>query len=79
MSIIPFPRTRRELAHRLSGGLEIALYWSEIDDSTSIEVTQRSTGERLTFGVPREDALAAFHHPFAHMALAASRGLGEVA
>jgi hypothetical protein len=79
MSIIRFRRPRRELAQRVSGDLEITLYWSELDDSTSIDVRQRSSGETLAFGVPREDALAAFHHPFTHMAAIASRAWGDAA
>ena len=57
---------QRELARRLSGGLEVALYWCPTDNSTSIEVWQSSSEERLAFLVPREQALDAFYHPFAH-------------
>ena len=61
---------RRELAQRVSGGLEITLYWSAADDSTSIEVFQPDSGEVVAFAVPPERALDAFYHPFAHLALA---------
>ena len=61
---------RRELAHRVSGDVEVTLYWSAADDSTSVEVWQPASGERLAFVVPGEDALDAFHHPFAHLPLA---------
>jgi hypothetical protein len=61
---------RRELASRVSGGLEITLYWRPDDNSTSIEVRQLDSVETLTFGVPPELALDAFYHPFAHLALA---------
>jgi hypothetical protein len=77
MSIRAFPK-RGELARRVSGGLEITLYWNEVDDTTSVELRQQSTGETLTFSVPRDRALA-FHHPFAHVAAAAWLGWGEVA
>ena len=60
---------RRELARRVSGGMEIALYWSAADNSTSIEVWQPDSGETLAFAVPPERALDAFYHPFAHLAL----------
>ena len=60
---------RRELAHRVSGGMEITLYWSAADNSTSIEVWQPDSGETLAFAVPPERALDAFYHPFAHLAL----------
>ena len=54
-----------ELAHRVSGGTEIRLYWNADEDSTSIEVWEPATGELLLFEVPRERALEAFYHPFA--------------
>jgi hypothetical protein len=59
---------RRELACRVNGGLEITLYWSAEDNSTSIDVHQIATEETISFLVPRDRALDAFHHPFAHLA-----------
>ena len=59
--------TQRELAQRTSGGMEVTLYWSAHDDSTSIEIFHAATDQTLTFAVPREDALDAFYHPFAHL------------
>lgn len=67
MDIRAFPG-RGELAKRFSGDLEITLYWSEVDRSTSVDVRRRTTGERVTFDVSREQALDAFYHPFAHLA-----------
>ena len=58
---------RRELARRVSGGIEVTLYWSVEDDSTVVEVWQPSTEETLLFTVPRDRALDAFYHPFAHL------------
>jgi hypothetical protein len=63
-------RLRRELARRVSGGIEVTLYWRPADNSTSIEVRQAASEERLAFLVPREQALDAFNHPFAHLPLA---------
>jgi hypothetical protein len=60
-------RPRRELARRVSGGIEVTLYWSAYDNSTSIEVRQSATEETLQFTVAREAALEAFYHPFAHL------------
>ena len=60
-------RSRRELAHRISGGIEVTLYWRADDNSTSIEAWQPASDERLAFVVSSEDALEAFHHPFAHL------------
>ena len=58
----------RELAHRVSGGVEVTLYWSADDNRTSIEVWQHDTNETLVFPVPPERALDAFYHPFGHLA-----------
>jgi hypothetical protein len=58
---------RRELARRVSGGIEVALFWSARDNSTSVEVWQRTSQETLRFTVAREQALDAFYHPFAHL------------
>ena len=58
---------RRELAHRRSGELEVTLYWSADDDSTTVEVRHSGTEETFVFDAPRDRALEAFYHPFAHL------------
>jgi hypothetical protein len=63
--------TRRELARRVNGGIEVTLYWNALDNSTSIEVWQPASEEILLFTVARERALEAFYHPFAHLPIAA--------
>ncbi len=57
----------RELARRADGGLEVTLYWNASDNSTSVEVWHRASGEALAFAVAGEHALDAFYHPFAHL------------
>lgn len=66
MASATIARTRRELARRVTGGLEVILYWTAGADDTSIEVRQPATGETLAFVVPPQRALDAFYHPFAH-------------
>ena len=61
---------RRELAQRASGGIEVALYWSPLDDSTTVEVWDAVADETIVFGVTPERALEAFYHPFAQLATA---------
>ena len=61
----------RELAHRASDGLEVALVWDPIDDTLSVVVTDVGTGDAFEFTPDRRRALEAFYHPFA---LAALRG-----
>jgi hypothetical protein len=60
-------RTRRELAHRSSGGLEVALCWCEDSGRTTIEIWQAATEELFAFPVAPERALDAYYHPFAHL------------
>ena len=59
--------TRRELARRVSGGLEIALFWDKRDNSTSIDLHHDAVDETISFRVPSDKALDAFNHPFVHL------------
>jgi hypothetical protein len=61
---------RRELARRVSGGIEVALYWTPLDNSTAVEVWDSAHDETLVFAVPPERALEAFYHPFAQLSAA---------
>ena len=67
MSTAPVCNPRQELARRVSGGIEVTLYWSAHDNSTSVEIWQPESEETLTFAVGGEEALDAFYHPFAHL------------
>jgi hypothetical protein len=64
----PLVQPRRELARRASGGIEVALYWSPLDNSTTVEVWDAASDETLVFAVAPERALEAFYHPFAQLA-----------
>ena len=64
---------RRELARRVTGELEVTLYWDVADNSTSIEIWHpASHAALLRFVVPGEEALDAFYHPFAHLRTASA-------
>jgi hypothetical protein len=67
MSAVAVFEPRRELARRVSGGLEVTLYWSADDNCTSVEVWQHASSETVAFVVARERAFDAFYHPFAHL------------
>jgi hypothetical protein len=69
----------RELARRVSGGMEITLYWSPADNSTSIEVWQPESEASLVFAVASDRALDAFYHPFVHLLLASSEPVTTLA
>lgn len=60
-------RALRELAYRVSGGMEIWLYWDAAENTTTVEVWQPASGELLLLEVPHERALEAFYHPFAEL------------
>jgi hypothetical protein len=66
MSAVAVSTPRRELARRVSGELEVTLYWSCFDNSTSVEIWQHASDETFAFTVAPERALDAFYHPFAH-------------
>ena len=59
--------TRHELARRVNGSLEITLFWDRHDNSTSIDLRHSAIDEAISFNVPPDHALDAFHHPFAHL------------
>jgi hypothetical protein len=57
-----------ELDRRASAGLEVSLLWSRSASKLVVSVADTLTGERLELPVAREEALEAFHHPFAYAA-----------
>jgi hypothetical protein len=63
---------KRELAYRENGGLAVSLLWDPADDTLTVTVFQRHTGEALEVPVADASPLDVFEHPFAY---AARRGL----
>jgi hypothetical protein len=59
---------RRQLAHRVSNGIEVTLYWEQATDRVTVEIFDAHLEEALAFGVAAGDALDAFHHPYAYAA-----------
>jgi hypothetical protein len=60
---------RRELAHRVSDGVEVALLWRRADDAVSVTITDRASGAAIEVDVRPDQALDAFRHPYAYVAL----------
>ncbi len=58
---------RRELAHRVSAGMDVTLYWSAADDRTSVVLCVHTTEEVMEFPVAKERSLDAFYHPFTYV------------
>jgi predicted metal-dependent phosphoesterase TrpH len=59
---------RRELAHRVSNGIEVSLFWGETTGEIVVEVVDHSSEHFFEVAVPSERALDAFHHPYAYAA-----------
>jgi hypothetical protein len=57
----------QELARRVSGGLEVTLFRNVRDSSTCIELRHPAITEPISFRVPPDRALDAFHHPFIYL------------
>ena len=58
---------RQELAQRVSGGLEVTLFRNMRDRTTHIELRHTAIKEAISFRVPPDRALDAFHHPFVYL------------
>jgi len=62
----------KEIANRTSDGIEVVLFWRRRDARLTVAVADERTGAYFEFDVEPEQALDAFHHPYAY---AAFRGL----
>jgi hypothetical protein len=56
----------RELDHRSNDGIDVTLLWDERTNRVSLSVRDERTGESFELDVHPEDALTAFHHPYAY-------------
>jgi hypothetical protein len=68
-----------ELADRANDGLDVRLYWNRADGRVKVAVTRIHTGKVAELRVAPEDAMTAFHHPFAYHEPAAERSGATVA
>jgi len=57
---------RRELAQRVSDGIEVTLYWGPSDGTVVVEVIDHKADQVFEVEVPSDRALDAFHHPYAY-------------
>jgi hypothetical protein len=60
--------TPRELAHRVSAGVEVTLLWTKLGDRLCVRVHDLRSGDRFELEPERRQALEAFYHPYAHAA-----------
>lgn len=56
----------RELDHRFNDGIDVTLLWDERTNAVSVAVRDEKRGESFELDVHPEDALTAFHHPYAY-------------
>ena len=61
-------RAARELAHRLSGTVEVRLLWHPEIDRVELSVRDLATGAGFHIEVAPDNAIDAFHHPYAYAA-----------
>jgi hypothetical protein len=67
MTMSTTPETEfRELDRRTSDGIDVRLLWNSHTNRVSVAVKDERAGESFEFEIDSADALAAFHHPFAH-------------
>jgi len=58
----------RELAQRLSGTVEVRLLWHPEIDRVELSVRDLATGAGFHIEVAPDNAIDAFHHPYAYAA-----------
>jgi hypothetical protein len=58
----------RELAHRVTDGLEVILFWDEPTNELTVSVSDERTGAYFELAAEPDQALAVFYHPYAHAA-----------
>src|SRR6185312_4771735 len=65
-------RPYRELAHRVTDGLEVVLSWHQVTNELIVSVADERTGAHYEVAAAPNKALDVFNHPYAY---AASMGL----
>jgi hypothetical protein len=73
MASTDLPAVRlHELARRVTGGVEVTLFWDERTDTTTVSVWNWGSGASLQFDADPDQARHAFYHPYSY---AAARGV----
>src|SRR5437763_1339794 len=65
------PTRPRELAFRLSDGIEVALLWLQETDELTVAVVDARSGHAFALAVGNASPLDVFYHPYWHAALRA--------
>ena len=62
-----------ELAYRRGAGIEVTLLWHRTTGELTVSVTDAASGASFELPVAADEALAAFHHPYAYAAAQGGR------
>ncbi|HWE33095.1 MAG TPA: hypothetical protein VG410_06395 [Solirubrobacteraceae bacterium] len=65
---ISYEDSVRQLDQRSGDGIDVTLLWDSRSNEVFLTVVDERLGEMREFGIPPEDALDAFHHPYAYAA-----------
>ena len=65
---ISYDDSVRQLDQRSGDGIDVTLLWDSRSDQVFVCVVDERLGETFEFGVPPQDALDAFRHPYAYAA-----------
>ncbi len=57
---------RRELDRRTGDGIVVTLLWDPVTGSVSVALNDTRADDAYEFEVPPDEALTAFHHPYAY-------------
>jgi hypothetical protein len=57
-----------ELAYRRGAGIEVTLLWHRTSGELTVSVTEAASGASFELPIAADEALAAFHHPYAYAA-----------
>lgn len=63
----------RELASRMTDGIEVTLLWNRLDSSVSVAMWNRAQGTYLQFHPDPRTARDAFNHPYPYATAAGLR------
>ena len=58
-----------ELAYRRGAGIEVALLWHRMTGELTVSVTDAASGASFELPIAPDEALTAFHHPYAYAAV----------
>ena len=58
-----------ELAYRRGAGIEVTLLWHRTTGELTVSVTDAASGASFELPVAADEALTAFHHPYAYAAV----------